>query len=97
MSAEQALKNSYIYSGYLLLFEGLSFLLFPHLTTKLLFLLPLQTAQAVQYARTTGMGVGIIGYYYYVAGKYSLIDFFRASIVGRFFALPLIVILIYLW
>lgn len=77
MSTEQALKNSYIYVGILLILEGLSFVIFPNLTTKLLLLTPLVTAQAVQYVRTTGLGVSVIGYYYYIAGKYSLIDFFR--------------------
>jgi uncharacterized protein YjeT (DUF2065 family) len=77
MSTEQALKNSYTYVGILLILEGLSFVIFPNLTTKLLLLTPLLTAQAVQYVITTGFGVCVIGYYYYIAGKYSLIDFFR--------------------
>lgn len=77
MSAEQSLKNSYTYVGILLTLEGLSFLLFPHLTTKLLFLSPLQTPQAEQYARVAGLAIVVIGYYYTIAGIYSLISFFR--------------------
>lgn len=77
MSAEKSLKNSYTYMGILLMFEGLSFLIFPYLTTKLLFLLPIQTTQAEQYARALGLGLGVIGYYYYIAGRNSLIPFFR--------------------
>ncbi|CAF3626633.1 unnamed protein product [Rotaria sordida] len=83
MSAEQSLKNSYTYFGIVLILEGLSFLICPHLTTKLLFLSPLQTAQAEQYARVAGLAIVVIGYYYYVAGIYTLIEYFRASVVGR--------------
>jgi len=77
MSAEQNLKNSYTYVGILLILEGLLFLIFPNLTTKLLLLEPLQTAQAEQYVRTTGFGLCVIGSYYFVSGKHTLIDFFR--------------------
>ncbi len=77
MSAEQNLKNSYTYVGILLMLEGLLFLLVPNLTTKLLLLAPLQTAQAEQYARIAGLAISVIGYYYYIAGKYTLVDFFR--------------------
>jgi uncharacterized protein YjeT (DUF2065 family) len=77
MSAEQSLKNSFIYIGVLLIIEGLSLLLCPHLTAKLLFLLPLQTTQAEQYARAAGLGLTVIGYYYIVGGKYASIGFYR--------------------
>jgi uncharacterized protein YjeT (DUF2065 family) len=77
MSAKQSLKNSYTYVGILLILEGWLFLIFPHLTTKLLLLLPLQTAQAEQYARVTGLALSVIGCYYYIAGKHTLIEFFR--------------------
>jgi uncharacterized protein YjeT (DUF2065 family) len=77
MSTEQNLKNSYTYVGILLMLEGLLFLLVPNLTTKLLLLVPLQTAQAGQYARVAGLAISVIGYYYYIAGKYTLVDFFR--------------------
>lgn len=114
MSAERALKNSYTYVGILLIVEGLIFLIFPHLAIKLLFLTPLQTKQAEQFVRSTGLGVGVIGYYYYIAGKHTLIEFFRyeqkdllvfshiiclfrASVVGRLFVLPILVIMAYVW
>ncbi|UJR32310.1 hypothetical protein I4U23_019774 [Adineta vaga] len=97
MSTERALKTSFTSVGILLIIQGLLLLLFPHLATKLLFVLPLQTAQAAQYVRSTGLGVAIIGYYYYIAGKYGLIDFFRASIIGRLFALPVIVAMVYFY
>ena len=77
MSTERALKNSYTYVGILLILEGLIFLISPSLTTKLLFLTPLRTAQAEQYVRSTGLGVAVIGYYYYIAGKNNLVAFFR--------------------
>ncbi|CAF1052764.1 unnamed protein product [Rotaria sp. Silwood1] len=97
MSAEQSLKNSYTYVGILLVLEGLSFLIFPHLTTKLLFLSPLETAQAERYARLAGLAIVVIGYYYCVAGKYTLIGFFRASVVGRMCILPIITAMIYFY
>ena len=78
-SHERSLKASFTYTGLLLIAEGFLFLLFPHLATRLLLLSPLQTDQAVQYARATGLGVAIVGYYYHVAGKYTLIDFYRYS------------------
>ncbi|CAF3887139.1 unnamed protein product [Rotaria sp. Silwood2] len=78
MSAEQSLKNSYTYVGILLVLEGFSFLISPHLTTKLLLLSPLQTAQAEQYARVAGLAIVVIGYYYCVAGKYTLIGLFSS-------------------
>lgn len=77
MSAIQSLKNSYTYMGIVLMIEGLSFLIFPNLITKLLFLLPIQTLQAEQYARALGLGLGVIGYYYYIAGVNTLIPFYR--------------------
>ena len=82
-STERALKNSYTYVGILLLLEGLLFLVTPNLTTKLLFLAPLRTAQAEQYVRTTGVGVAVIGYYYYIAGKNNLIAFFRYGLTRK--------------
>ncbi|CAF1317148.1 unnamed protein product [Rotaria sordida] len=97
MSAEQPLKNSYTYFGIVLILEGLSFLICPHLTTKLLFLSPLQTAQAEQYARVAGLAIVVIGYYYYVAGIYTLIEYFRASVVGRMFVLPVIIAMCYFY
>ena len=77
MATERALKNSYTYVGILLLLEGLIFLIFPKLAIKLLFMNPLQTAQAEQFVRLAGLAIGVIGYYYYIAGRYSLIAFFR--------------------
>ncbi|CAF0925009.1 unnamed protein product [Adineta steineri] len=77
MSAEQSLKNSFTYFGYLAMLEGFALLIFPNLATKLLFLLPLQSPQAEQYARVAGLGLMVIGYYYYIAGKNTLIPFFR--------------------
>ncbi|CAF3732629.1 unnamed protein product [Adineta steineri] len=97
MSAEQSLKNSFTYFGILAMLEGFTLLILPNLATKLLFLLPLQSAQAEQYARATGLGLMVIGYYYYIAGKNTLIPFFRASVIGRLFVLPLMVILIYVY
>lgn len=76
-SHERSLKSSFTYTGLLLIAEGFLFLLFPHWATRLLLLSPLQTTQAVQYARATGLGVAIVGYYYYIAGKYTLIEFYR--------------------
>jgi uncharacterized protein YjeT (DUF2065 family) len=90
MSTERALKNSYTYVGILLIFEGLIFLIFPKLAIKLLFLNPLQTTQAEQYVRSTGLGIGVIGYYYYIAGKYTLIEFFRYEQHMSSFSLSLI-------
>ncbi|CAF2529483.1 unnamed protein product [Rotaria sp. Silwood2] len=97
MSAEQSLKNSYTYVGILLVLEGFSFLISPHLTTKLLLLSPLQTAQAEQYARVAGLAIVVIGYYYCVAGKYTLIGLFRASVVGRLLILPAISAMIFFY
>ena len=77
VSSERSLHASFFYTGLLLTVQGFLFLLAPHFATKLLFLNPLQTAQAVQYARATGLGLAIIGYYYMMAGKYMLIDFYR--------------------
>ena len=77
MSAVQSLRASYICTGLLLTLEGFVFLLFPHVATKLLMVAPLRTAQAEQYARAVGLGIAIVGYYYMVAGKYTLIDFYR--------------------
>ena len=79
MSHEQSLKASFIFTGLLLIAQGFLFLLFPHWAVRLLLLSPLQTAQSIQYARATGLGVAIIGYYYFIAGKYALIDFYRYS------------------
>ncbi|CAF0743452.1 unnamed protein product [Adineta steineri] len=78
MSAEQSLKNSFTYFGILAMLEGFTLLILPNLATKLLFLLPLQSAQAEQYARATGLGLMVIGYYYYIAGKNTLIPFFSS-------------------
>jgi len=97
MSTEQALKNSHIYSGYAFIFEGFFFMLFPHLAAKLLFLPTPSTAQAEQYARIMGLAISVIGYYYCLAGKHSIIQFFRASIIGRLSILPIITFLIYFW
>ena len=77
MSAVQSLRASYICTGILLTLEGFLFLLFPHVATKLLMVAPLRTAQAEQYARAVGLGIAIVGYYYIVAGKYTLLDFYR--------------------
>lgn len=77
VSSERSLRASYFFTGLLLTIQGFLFLLAPHLATKLLFLNPLQTAQALQYARATGLGLAIIGYYYMIAGKYMLLDFYR--------------------
>lgn len=77
ISSEQSLRASYIFTGFLLTIQGFLFLLVPNLATKFLFLIPLQTAQAVQYARATGLGLAIIGYYYMIAGRFMLIDFYR--------------------
>lgn len=75
--AEQQLKTSYTVVGILLVFEGLAFLIFPHSTAKLLFLSPLETKQAEQFARVAGLAIVVIGYYYCVAGYFTLIDYFR--------------------
>ncbi|CAF0743420.1 unnamed protein product [Adineta steineri] len=77
MSAEQSLKNSFTYFGYLAMLEGFALLIFPNLTIKLLFLSPLQSTQAEQYARVAGLFLIGIGNYYSVAGKNTLIPFFR--------------------
>ena len=77
MSAEQALKNSHVITGIMLICQGLALAMLPQLTTKLLLLSPLETVQAVQYVRTTGLAVAVIGYYYCAAGKCGLISFFR--------------------
>ncbi|CAF4245213.1 unnamed protein product, partial [Adineta steineri] len=47
---------------------------------KLLFLSPLQSAQAEQYARVAGLFLIGIGNYYSVAGKNTLIPFFSVNI-----------------
>ena len=57
--------------------EGLAFLLVPNLATKLLLFKPLETAQAEQFVRTTGLAICVIGYYYHNAGQNALIPFFR--------------------
>ncbi|CAF0747146.1 unnamed protein product [Adineta steineri] len=80
MSAEQSLKNSFTYFGYLAMLEGFALLIFPNLTIKLLFLSPLQSAQAEQYARVAGLFLIGIGNYYSVAGKNTLIPFFSVNI-----------------
>lgn len=80
MSAKVSLENSYIYSGILLISEGLLFLLFPQITTKILYLSPLQTRQAEQYARIAGLAIAAIGYYYVIAGKYTLLPFYKLVI-----------------
>ncbi|CAF0759907.1 unnamed protein product [Adineta ricciae] len=95
MSAEQALKNSHVIAGIMLICQGLALVMLPQLTTKLLLLSPLETAQAVQYVRTTGLAVVVIGYYYCVAGKCGLISFFRASIIGRLTLLPVLLAMIH--
>ena len=77
MSNFKFLKASFICTGYLLVIEGLLFLLAPHLVTRFLLLKPLETAQAVQYFRTTGAAMSIIGYYYITAGKFGLIEFYK--------------------
>ena len=77
MLTERALKNSYTFMGILLISEGLIFLIFPNLMTKLLFLSPIRTGQAEQYARIAGLAIAVIGYYYYIAGKNNLLPFFR--------------------
>jgi hypothetical protein len=77
MSVEQSLKNSFTIYGVIVVLQGLSMLLFPHLTMSLLHLSPLQTAQAVQYARLAGLVLSVIGYFYVVAGICTLIGFYR--------------------
>ncbi len=77
MSAEQSLKNSYTIVGIILLLEGLSFLIYPYMTAQLLQLSPIQTAQAEQYTRLLGFAIAILGYYYTVAGIYTIIGFYR--------------------
>lgn len=77
MSAEQKLKTHFKLIGIVLMLEGLAFLFCPELTVKLLYLSPLNTAQAEKYARIAGLAITVIGYYYFVAGYYGLIGFYR--------------------
>ncbi|CAF3413644.1 unnamed protein product [Rotaria socialis] len=95
--AEQHLKNSFILVGILLVFEGLAFLIFPYSTAKLLLLSALETKQAEQFARVAGLAIVVIGYYYCVAGYFTLIGYFRASIIGRLFILPIISAMVYFY
>ena len=68
MSAEQSLKNCYTIVGIILILEGLSIFIYPYVTTQLLQLAPIQTAQAEQYMRLVGLFIVSLGYYYTVAG-----------------------------
>ena len=76
-TAEESLKNSFIYYGILLCFEGLLFFLFPHTGVGWLQLSPLDTEQAEQYARLGGLAVGVIGFHYILAGLDMFMSFFK--------------------
>jgi hypothetical protein len=47
------------------------------MTAQLLQISPIQTAQAEQYTRLLGFAIAILGYYYTVAGIYTIIGFYR--------------------
>ncbi|CAM2716913.1 unnamed protein product [Rotaria socialis] len=57
----------------------------------------LETKQAEQFARVAGLAIVVIGYYYCVAGYFTLIGYFRASIIGRLFILPIISAMVYFY
>ncbi|CAM2716912.1 unnamed protein product [Rotaria socialis] len=67
------------------------------LVAKLLLLSALETKQAEQFARVAGLAIVVIGYYYCVAGYFTLIGYFRASIIGRLFILPIISAMVYFY
>lgn len=76
-TAEESLKNSFIYYGILLCFEGLLFFLFPNTGVGWLQLAPLDTEQTEQYARFGGLAVFIIGCHYILAGLDMSMSFFK--------------------
>ncbi|CAM4903166.1 unnamed protein product [Rotaria socialis] len=57
----------------------------------------LETKQAEQFARVAGLAIVVIGYYYCIAGYFTLIGYFRASIIGRLFILPIISAMVYFY